>query len=141
MVAVFDFMRFCPISKGKADFFLKLVECVVSSSARPMTEVEKEIDGFINEGKHLSDHTGNLQFSVFPQSVVEKKMPTMLRKRLLYLSMVKLVEDTAKENAERIKRLWSDADLTAEFIAAATATAATAKSTPKRDAKGRFVKG
>lgn len=138
-------LGFAPVSRKKAAFFAKLVVFMLCVAAHAIRE---QIENFIERGQNLTDYCNNLNFSVFSQNLIEERMPSMTRKRLLYLSMVKLCEECAESHQDKLFSIFGDEFLSKPFLEKYAANKAHqaepaqgVKTMPKRDAHGRFIKG
>ena len=135
-------LAFAPLSRKKAAFYAKLIVFMLCVAAHAIRE---QIEGFIERGQHLTDYGNNLNFSVFSQNLIEERMPSMTRKRLLYLSLVKLCEECAESHQDKLFSIFGDEFLSKAFLEKYAAHKAEqaqgVKTMPKRDAHGRFIKG
>lgn len=126
---------FLPMSNKKADHFKKLIQFFneEKNETPEMKTIKDNVTAFLTDGKFLDDHTADTAAPIWNNNIIGMQ-PTMLRKRLLFAAMGYYVE--LAYNA-KIQANW---DVLADYLTSDALNALKPKPTPKRDAKGRFVK-
>jgi hypothetical protein len=92
-------VNFAPVSSSKVRFFNALVS--YAEKASDAEGIKADIDAFLADNGHMMAEV-NIENSVLDAAKVARLTPTMTRKRIIVTKLVRLVELTAKDNAELV---------------------------------------